>query len=321
VALNPLSLSYSRANPQRIVVLGGSGFVGRSLIARLARAGHTLIIPTRHPAQHRDLLVNPGLSVRHADIHDTNTLSDLVKDADTVVNLVGILFESKRQTFQANHTDLVLNLLHAMRTHGTKRLIAMSSLGARSDGPSEYLRSKGRAEAAIRASELNWSIIRPSVIFGPGDNFLNQFAHLLRWAPILPLARTHARFSPCYVEDVSEALARCIQHPQTHHRAFDLGGPEIFTLKELVLMVAHLKGWHRSVLTLPDAVGLLQAWALECLPTPPMTRDNFASLSEDSVTSDQGFTDLGILPARLTDVVPRYLHNDSTAARHTITTN
>jgi len=299
--------SYKRVDPKRVLILGGTGFVGRSLIARLARQGHSITVPTRHRHRHRDLAVIPNLKLVEADVHNPDALMTLLTEIDVVINLVGILFETRQQTFQRNHTDLVKTLVHAMEHTGVHRLIAMSSLGARIDGPSAYLRSKGQAEAIIRASRLHYTILKPSVIYGPGDNFLNQFARLLALAPVLPLARTHTRFAPCFIEDVVSALTHCLTDPSTLAQTYELGGPEVFTLKELVLTVARFKGWQRTILSLPDALGYCQACALEWLPTPPLTRDNFASLSEDSVPSDDGFGRLGVKTARLTHVVPRYL--------------
>ena len=311
----PLSWSSRHAKPLRILLLGGTGFVGRSLIARLARQHHRLLCLTRQRDQHRDLQTYPTLQLIDADVHAEAVLTEYARDADVIINLVGILNQSRQQSFQKNHTDLMHTLIRVAKQTGVRRLIALGALGADVAGPSEYLRSKGRAEQALRAEpDLAWTILRPSVIFGPRDNFLNQFAQLLRFTPVLPLARTHTRFAPVYVDDVAHAIERCLMDGRTVHQRYDLGGPEVFSLKQLIDWVSAHQHLHRYVLSLPDWLGYLQALSLEILPNPPMSRDNFASLSIDSVPAQDGFAQLGMTPHPLSRIVPSYWPANTRAA-------
>ena len=190
---------------RRIVVLGGSGFVGSALVARLAAQGDNVVVPVRRRAPARHLILLPTVDVVEADVHDPATLAALVRGADAVVNLVGILNESGRTTFERVHADLTRGTVDACRAGGVRRLLHMSALNADPSGPSRYLRSKGEAEAAVVASGLAWTIFRPSVIFGAGDSFLTLFARLARALPVIALAAPDARFQPVHVGDVVTA--------------------------------------------------------------------------------------------------------------------
>jgi len=288
-------------------VLGGSGFVGSRLVARLANSGCQVTVPTRDPQRCRYLRVLPTVRVVHADIHAPQALTALLDGADAAINLVGILNEPGRDGagFRHAHVELTRKLISACSNAGVERLVQVSALNAsRPETPdpatSHYLRSKGEAEALLRASTLHWTILQPSVIFGPGDSFLNRFAGLLRVVPlVLPLAMPGARFAPVHVDDVVEAIARVLNEPATAGRTLQLCGPDIFTLRELVQMVSDTLGLRRRVVGLPRFISRLQAAIMDFVPGKPFSTDNFRSLLTDSVGSADGFRELGIIPRSL----------------------
>jgi NADH dehydrogenase len=294
-----------------ISVLGGTGFVGSHLVSRLIRDGHRVRVLTRNRDHHRELLVLPGLELLDADVHDPSVLAEAVRGCDAVINLVGILNERGRggAGFTRVHAELARKVVGACRSGGVGRLLQMSSLRAAENAPSHYLRSKGVAERVVReeSGPVAWTLFEPSVIFGPGDGFMNKFATLLRLFPVVPLARSGTRFAPVFVGDVVEAMARALEDHTTHGATLQLCGPEVMTLAEVVRYVATVLGRRRVVVGLPDALGWLQALLLDFVPGKPLSLDNFRSLELDSVCSDNGFARLGITPTSLRAVVPEYL--------------
>lgn len=283
-------------------VLGGSGFVGSRLVARLANAGHAVTVPTRDPERCRHLRLLPTVRIVHADIHAPGVLPNLLRGADVVINLVGILNEAGRNGagFRRAHANLTRLVIEACGNAGVGRLVQVSALNAASTATSHYLRSKGEAEALVRASGLRWTILQPSVIFGPGDSFLNRFAGLLRVIPVaFPLAMPQARFSPVHVSDVVEAIVRVLQDPATAGRTFQLCGPDTFTLRELVAMVASTLGLRRWIIGLPRPVSRLQAAIMDFVPGKPFSTDNYRSLLMDSVGGTGGLRELAIVPRAL----------------------
>ncbi|MHB1869988.1 MAG: complex I NDUFA9 subunit family protein [Steroidobacteraceae bacterium] len=298
-----------------ICILGGTGFVGAALLNRLAQAGHWVSVPTRDPELHAGLRVLPTVRFIRADIHDARVLDRLVAGADAVINLVGILNEHGHATFQHVHVDLTTKLVAALKAGRVRRLLHMSALGAEIDAPSRYLRSKGAAEAHIRAAaHVAFTIFRPSVIFGPGDTLTNRFAGLLRlshgW---LPLARVGARFAPVYVGDVADAFVRALHGHEAIGQTYELGGPQILTLEELVRTTAAAAGLPCRIVRLPDALGRLQGAVLGWVPGKPFTLDNFRSLTRDSVCTQDGLRRLGISPRGMWQIVPTYLAPPRTA--------
>lgn len=288
----------------RIAILGGTGFVGTALAARWARAGHEIVLPSRDPARARHLAVLPTARVTRADVHDPKSLARLFDGCDVVVNLVGILNErgDSGRGFAHAHVELTRKALTAASAAGVKRYLHMSALGADEQGPSHYLRSKGAAEKLVRAAPaaLDWTIFRPSVIFGARDSLTNRFAALLRWSlGLMPLARAEARFAPVWVEDVASAFDRALPGGATSRASFDLCGPDTMTLASLVKLVGELSGTRARILPLPDAIGRAQAFLMDFLPGKPFSRDNFRSLTVDNVCRDDGFARLGIRPAAL----------------------
>lgn len=301
----------------KVVVFGGTGFIGSHLIARLAEEGMVVTVATRRAAHAQHLIFLPRVAIVEADIHDDKALAQLVAGNDAAINLVGVL-HSRRGTpygpeFKAAHVELPRRIVDACATAGVPRYLHMSALGAAVDGPSMYQRSKAAGEAAARAHpEVAATIFRPSVVFGPGDNFLNMFARLQRTFPVMPLASSEADFQPVYVGDVAEAFVSALRDPKTRHLVFQLGGPDIYTLADLVRLAGRYSGNPRPVIALPEGLGRLQATLFEMLPgTPMMTKDNLDSMKVDNVLDpaiqESTAAALGIKPTALEAVAPRYL--------------
>jgi len=297
--------------PQAICILGGTGFVGHHLAARLAHDGHSLTILTRSRTRHRDLLVLPTASVKQDDIHQPDVLERHFQGCDTVINLVGILNEKGRdgRGFTHAHVELVRKILDACQKTNVRRLLHVSALKADAEaGPSYYLRSKGQAEDLIRAHpDLNYTIFRPSIIFGPDDSSTNRFASLLKWMPIFPLARPNARSAPVYIDDVVDAMTAALEDPGTYQNVYQLCGPQVYSLKELVALVARTLGIKRWVIGLPDSLSRLQAAMLDFWPGKPFSTDNYRSLGVHSLCEEDGFAALGLSPRPLEIILPQYL--------------
>ncbi|MFJ1301059.1 complex I NDUFA9 subunit family protein [Pseudomonadota bacterium AL_CKDN230030165-1A_HGKHYDSX7] len=301
----------------RILVIGGTGFIGRHLVARLAAAEHAVLVPTRALARGRDLQVLPSVTLVQADIHDDAVLDNLLRQTDVVINLVGLLHGNRGRPYGSDfaraHVLLPERIAQACRRNGVHRMLHISALGADPAGASMYLRSKGDGEAAIistfaDAHESAWTIFRPSVVFGPDDNFTNMFARLARWFPVLPIAGTDARMQPVFVGDVADAMVAALNNNHTRGKVYELGGPQEYTLGELVRLCAHWSGHPRPVVSLPMSVGRLQAGMLGLLPgTPLMSNDNLDSLSVPSVLSGPLAPELKLVPTALDALAPAYL--------------
>ena len=303
-----------------VCVLGGGGFVGGHLAARLTSRGHRVKVLTRNAARRRALLVLPTVSLVQTDVYDAAALAREFAGADAVVNLVGILNERghRGKGFERAHVELTATVLDACRQAGVKRLLHMSALKADPQGPSFYLKTKGRAaELVLAAKDLETTVFEPSVIFGPGDSFLNRFAHLLKTLPLaFPLACPGARFAPVYVGDVAEAFLRCLERRQGLGRRYSLCGPRVYTLMELVRYTAKLAGLHRLILGLPQWASWMQAATLEWVPGKPFSLDNFRSLSVDSVGGEDGLGVLGIAATPLEAMAPGYIGQLSSRDRY-----
>ncbi|HTV96370.1 MAG TPA: complex I NDUFA9 subunit family protein [Steroidobacteraceae bacterium] len=298
--------------PLSICILGGTGFLGTRLVARLIKEGHRVTVLSRDREQHKHLLVLPGLTLENCDVYEEAQLSERFRGKDVVINLVGILNERGfgGAGFRRAHTELTRSVLQAMRSAGVPRLVQVSALKAAVDAPSHYLRSKGEAEKLIReqGGGLDWTILKPSVMFGPGDSFLNRFAALLAVVPwILPLARASARFQPVFVDDVVDAILHCLKGAASRQRSYELGGPQIYTLREVVALVAAVTGRRRWIIGLPNFAARLQAFVMDFVPGRPFSSDNYRSLAVDSVCAEDGFAQLKIKPRSMAAAARQYL--------------
>lgn len=287
-----------------LLVLGGSGFIGRYVVNLLVARGCNVLVPSRRRARARHLILLPTCDVIDANIMDEATLDQLVAGRDAVINLVGILHGSE-EGFQRVHVDLPRRVVAACAKHRVGRLLHMSALGAGASAPSIYLRSKAAGEALVQAAALAWTVFRPSVVFGTEDRFLNLFAGLARWFPVLPVGGANAKFQPVWVEDVARAIVNSVDNETTYGKSYELAGPRIYTLRELVEFAAKAAGHRRPVAALPDGLARLQARVMELLPGPPLlSRDNLDSMKVDSVASRQPFVPAPELGIGLTPMEP-----------------
>ena len=306
--------------PLRIVVLGGTGFVGRALVERLVGDGHAVTVLSRNSARHLDRQLPQDAEMRDCDVYSVPALTRALRaaNAQVAINLVGILNErgDSGRGFRHAHVELVHSLIAACREAGVPRLLQMSALNA-GRGRSHYLASRGETEARVKASGLDWTIFQPSVIFGHGDGLFCRFAALLRIAtPVLPLARAGAKFAPVYLGDVVEAFCRALDDPKTIQQTYELYGPDIYTLKQIVQMTARRLHIHRIVIGLPDMLGRLQGLAFDFVPGKPFSSDNYRSLRTDSVGGIDGLHRLGIIPTEVAAILPEILgHDDDRQAR------
>jgi NADH dehydrogenase len=295
---------------KKVCVLGGSGFVGRHVISKLCEQGYEVLVPYRNINRAKHLSVLPTVSLVEADVHAPAVLKSLFQGVDAVINLVGILHEHRRGAFQSAHVELPRKVVEACRAAGVKRLLHMSALGGDPDGLSRYQRSKGEGEALVLAShgdDLAVTVFRPSVIFGPEDSFLNLFARLLYWTPIFPLGSPNAKFQPVYVGDVAHAYVASLNNPATFGQRYELCGPTVYTLQELVEFVARVKGLKRTVMPLSDEMSSLQAMVLGLMPVKMLTHDNYLTLKTDAVCRCPFPEVFGIQPAALEAEAPLYL--------------
>jgi NADH dehydrogenase len=263
------------------------------------------------------LLLIPGVDLRQVQDYSSAHLASELPDADAVINLVGILNERGRKGrgFHAMHVGLVENLIEACRITGVRRVVQFSALNA-GKGKSHYLQSKGRAEELLRRADcIEVAVVRPSVIFGEGDAFFNRFAALLRVVPVLPLACPQSRLQPVWVGDVVTAVGRILQNWPPAGRSFDLVGPKVYTLKELVEFTARVLGKRRWIIGLPDAVSRLQGLIMDFVPGKPFSSDNYRSLQLDNVSKSSALPELGIRPRSLKSVVPDYLVGSTRQSR------
>jgi uncharacterized protein YbjT (DUF2867 family) len=302
-----------------ICILGGTGQVGRAIASRLARdTRHRVRVVSRRRERNRDMLVLPNLTMVEANPIGLGELRTVLQGQDVVINLIAVLNETGRekQGFEEIHVELPRRIAHVCEQLGIHRVLHVSALHAAENGPSEYLRSKARGEQAMHEAggdALRVTTFRPSVIFGPRDGFTNRFAGLLRQIPfLLPLACPDAKFQPIWVEDVARAMVASIDRRQTFGQRYNLCGPRVYTLHEIVSWIARVTGHRRHILRLSDGQSRLQARVLEKLPGRLFTLDNYHSLQVDSVC-DAGFPEVfGIEPRSMEEIAPAWLapHRD-----------
>jgi len=300
-----------------VLVIGGSGFIGRHLVASLAAAGIRVTVPSRRRERAKHLILLPTVDVVQADVMAPDALQRLCAGKQAVYNLVGVLHSRRGRRdergtneygpdFARVHVELPQAVIAACRSTGVRRLLHVSALGASPTAPSEYLRSKGIGEKAVLAAEdLNVTVFRPSVVFGPEDAFLNTFARMTRFLPVMAVPCPEARFQPVYVGDVARALHFALEEPKARANAYELCGPRVYTMKQLVESVCAMTGRRRLVVGLPDRLSYLQAWMLEHLPGKLMTRDNYRSMQVPN-TCGAPFP-FHLQPQALEAVAPAYL--------------
>jgi NADH dehydrogenase len=310
-----------------VLVLGGSGFIGRHLVAGLAAQGIKVTVPSRRRERAKHLILLPTVDVVETDIMASGVLEQLARGKQALINLVGILHSRRGRRddergpkdygpdFARMHVELPQAIVAACRAQGVKRLLHISALGVSPSAPSEYLRSKAIGEQLVLAADdLDVTVFRPSVVFGPEDSFLNTFATLARLFLVLPIACPDARFQPVYVDDVAAAMTYALDNLETHGKTYELCGPRQYTLKELVEYVCRVTGRHRIVIGLPEGLSYAQAFMMEKLPGKLMTRDNIRSMQVPSVCS--GTFPFGIQPQALEAVAPAYLAPTGPRARY-----
>jgi len=293
----------------RIVLIGASGFFGGYLLRALTADQHHCVVLTRAGDRRSTVDMLPGVELVQADVYDVDVLAEQFRGADAVVSMAGILNESGRggQGFRKVHVELVENIIKACQRGQVSRVLHVSALNA-GKGSSHYLQSKGEAEVLLRSvDDLNVSIFQPSVIFGKGDQFFNRFAGMLGFMPVMPLACSKARLQPVFSEDVAMAMVAALEDPMTWGESYELAGPQVFTLKELVQMTAEIMGQRRRVIGLPGPLSATMAVLMDRVPGKPFSWDNYQSLKTDNISGKNGFAYFGIDARAIELVVPAYL--------------
>lgn len=295
---------------KKILILGGTGFVGAHLCEKLAARQWRATVVTRRLAKAKHLQMLPLVDLAELRQYDSVSLASLLDGHDAVVNLAAILHGSPA-SFEKAHVQLPLDLARACESVGLRRIVHVSALGASIESPSVYQQSKARGEAVLLDAGLDTTVLRPSVIFGEGDKFLNTFARLQQYFPVIPLAASTARFQPVWVEDVANAILNSLDDKTSIGRTYELCGPEIFTLKELVKLAGRYSGGEASaVIGLPDGLARLQARFMELAPGEPLlSRDNLDAMKSDNVASGKlpDLKSLGIHASALGGIAPYYL--------------
>jgi len=293
----------------KICVLGGSGFVGSAIVAKLDAAGYAVTVLTRRRETAKHLFLLPNVNVVECDVLDYHALNAVLRGTDAVINLIGILHQGHRAEFNAVHHQLPAQLAKICADLGIKRLIQMSSLGADEHAPSQYLRSKGAGEAALKAlqDKINITIFKPSVIFGRGDKFTNLFATLIKLLPVVLLAKPNAKFQPIWVEDVASCFVNSLENNDTYGQTYQLAGPKVYTFRELLQQIMQTLSIQRPIIGLNNTLSYVQALVMEFLPVKLMSRDNIKSMQVDSVSQQPLPATLAVEPSALEAVLPEYL--------------
>jgi uncharacterized protein YbjT (DUF2867 family) len=298
---------------QRVVVFGGSGFVGRYVVKRLAETGAPVRVACRDVEAAKFLKPMGAvgqISLLQTNVRYPDTVARACEGMDGVVNLVGILSEFGAQKFQAIQAEGAEAVAKAAAAAGVERLVHVSAIGADPDSESEYARSKAAGETAVRAAVPTATILRPSVIFGPEDDFFNRFAEMARFAPALPLIDGgNVKMQPVYVGDVAEAICRALNDPSHAGQTYELGGPDVMSLREIMQYTLACSGQKRLLAPLPSFLASFAARFMELLPNAPLTRDQLKQLGQDNVVhaDTNGLDAFGISPTPVEAIVPRYL--------------
>jgi NADH dehydrogenase len=296
-----------------VCVFGGTGFLGRRLVRRLVSDGTAVRVAVRHPDQARSALpagALDGVTVFAADVRDRGSIAGAVSGADGVVNAVSAYVETRDVTFTAVHEEGAETLAWEAASAGLARLVLVSGIGADPESSSAYIRSRGRGERAVQEAFPGATIVRPSAMFGHGDALFGTLAHLARLLPVLPLiGGGHTKLQPVFVDDVAEAIARLLADPSTAGRTYELGGPKVYTMRELVMIALHIMGRRRFLVPIPFAMAEVQARLFELMPNPLLTTGQVDLLKADNVASGNlpGLHELGIEPKSVEEIVPNYL--------------
>ena len=299
---------------KKVLLLGGSGFVGTYIANRLSQRGIEVTVPTRRRERNKALIIQPGVEMPEANIHCEQTLTELMRGHDAVINLVGILHSRDvvlpySRDFAEAHVELPKKIVAACKATGVRRLVHMSALNADTNGPSEYLRSKGDGEAIVLAAkgDLDVTVFRPSVIFGLGDSFLSMFASVLKKVPFFPLGFGHARFQPVWAADVADAFVDALADVNTYGQAYELAGPKVYSLRELVDYTKELTGSTATIIPLSEGWAYLQAGLMWLAPSPMLSPDNLRSMEKDSVCEGVCKVPANWHPTALESIAPSYI--------------
>lgn len=298
---------------KEVCVLGGSGFVGSAIVAKLDAAGYAVKVLTRRRESAKHLFLLPNVKIVECNILDYQALNAELRGVDAVINLIGILHQSRKLSFNTMHHQLPAQIAKICADLRIKRLVHMSSLGADLNAPSQYLVSKALGERAIQAfnKQLNITVFKPSIIFGRGDSFINLFAKLIKLLPAVILAKPNAKFQPIWVEDVASCFVSSLENIDTYHQTYELAGPKIYTFKALLQTIMQTINITRPIIGLNDRLSYAQAFMMELLPVKLMSRDNVKSMEIDSVSSVPFPAIFGIVPTALEAVIPEYLVNQT----------
>jgi uncharacterized protein YbjT (DUF2867 family) len=294
-------------------VFGGSGFIGRHLIKRLAKTGTIIRVATRHPSSANFLRTNGAVGQIipiATNIHDDVSVAAAVRDADIVINLIGILYESGVNTFRGTQGEAPGRIARAAKAAGAQRFVQISAIGADAGSTAEYARSKAAGEQAVLKAFPEATILRPSIVFGPEDGFFNRFAAMARISPVLPLiGGGHTKFQPVYVGDVADAIMKVLENPATQGKTYELGGPQVYSFKEIMELVLAETRRKSFLVPVPWGVAEFQGKILGKLPKPPLTLDQVELLKRDNVVAPGAATlqDLGINPTAVEVIIPTYL--------------
>jgi len=302
---------------RRITVFGGSGFVGRRIVFRLAAGGATVRVAVRHPelASHlKGVEGDSSVELLRADVWDEKSVARAVKESEIVINTVGHYVEKSGATFDAVHGQGAFHVARQASEAGVRRLIHISGLGADPSSDSPYVRARGIGEVLVKESFVDATILQPSVIFGPEDAFFNRLSKMARHAPVLPLfGRGLTKLQPVFVNDVAEACAAVLAGPETAGKVYELGGPGIYTYVDLLRLVVERTGRNRFFLPVPFFIWERMAALMAILPNPPLTPDQVKLMNEDNVVEATALTlaDLGITPTSVENILPTYINPNS----------
>ncbi|MDZ5646534.1 complex I NDUFA9 subunit family protein [Nitrospirillum sp. BR 11828] len=304
-------------------VFGGAGFIGRHVIRRLAKTGCVIRVPARHPGEAAFLKTNGAVGQivpMAVDIADDASVARAIEGADVVINLMGILAEGgRRQRFDLVHTEAAGRIARLAKGADVSRLVHVSALGVDANSRSAYSRSKAAGEQAVRAVFPEATILRPSVVFGPEDNFFNRFAGMAKTLPFVPLIGGGAtRFQPVYVGDVADAIVNAATRAGAEGKTYELGGPRAYSFRELIQLTLDLTGRKTRLISIPWGLASLQAAFLEMVPGKPLTRDQVILLKSDNVLSGKlpGLADLGVAPTAAEVILPTYLDRFQVGGRY-----